>query len=215
MFLTDLAVSEADPELCDRDATHAVRHEVEQILSLVSLAGGSAVCRDLVVGISAEDRAAVAGVPSGGITVQLAPRWERDGSTAESTVTLLGLLRAFARPVVAVYGSDAAALARRVRAAGVADSVVGELPFPLWAAAFEKSAVVVTVDTGATHLASATRRPTVVLFEHRYFNLNSQEWSPYGVPSVLLRKPPDESVSSLARMRDDVVHAVASLLETR
>ncbi len=58
--------------------------------------------------------------------------------------------------------------------------------------------MVVTVDTGATHVASAMRRPTVVAFEHRYFRLNSQEWAPYGVPHVLVRKPLREDYESLS-----------------
>ena len=90
--------------------------------------------------------------------------------------------------------------------------VVGNLRFSAWAAVYEKSAAVITVDTGATHVASATRRPTVVVFEHRHFNLNSQEWSPYRVPSVLLRKPATSGADALARLRDEVVAAVRSLL---
>ena len=69
-----------------------------------------------------------------------------------------------------------------------------------------------TIDTGATHVASAVRAPTVVLFEHKWFRLASQEWSPYRVPNAILRKPPDESESSLRASRAEIVAAVASLL---
>jgi ADP-heptose:LPS heptosyltransferase len=99
-----------------------------------------------------------------------------------------------------------------VRAAGAADAVIGELAFSQWAAVFEKSRLVVTVDTGATHVASATRRPTVVLFEHRYFPLSSQEWSPYRVPSVAVRKPPSSAPAELAASRASIVAAVGELL---
>jgi ADP-heptose:LPS heptosyltransferase len=211
-YLTRLAVSEADPDLADRDESYVVRHEVDQVLALVGIAGGAAVVRDLVVPIADEDRASVAGVPAGGIAFQLAPRWLRDGSTLDSTLELIRSLRAFGLPVVAAYGSESIDLAARVRAAGVADAVVGDLAFGAWAAVYEKSALVVTVDTGATHVASATRRPTVVLFEHRYFNLNSQEWSPYGVPAACLRKPARGDSGSLARMREEIVAAVGTLL---
>jgi len=214
-YLTDLAISEADPDLCDRDPAYAVRHEVDQILSLVSLAGGTALSRSLVVSIDGADRAKVAHVPAGAITLQLAPRWLRDGSTLTSTLDLLRDLRIFGLPIVAAYGAESAALAERVRADLLADVVIGDLPFSSWAAVYEKSAVVITVDTGATHVASAMRRPTVVVFEHRYFNLNSQEWSPYDVPSVILRKPADTAPASLARMRAEIVGAVGSLLGVR
>jgi ADP-heptose:LPS heptosyltransferase len=212
LYLTDVLLSEADPELCDRDAQYAVRHEVDQVLSLVTSAGGDVLTHDLVLAISDADRARVADVPAGGIAFQLAPRWLRDGSTLGSTLALIGDLRRFGLPIVATYGSDSVDLAKAVRSAGVADVVVGDLPFAAWAAVFEKSALVVTVDTGATHVASATKRPTVVLFERRYFNLSSQEWAPYRVPSVILRKPADEMPASLAGLREQVIGGVEALM---
>lgn len=57
------------------------------------------------------------------------------------------------------------------------------------------------------------RRPTVVAFEHRYFRLNSQEWAPYHVPSVLVRKPADAGESSLAEFRDSIVRGVTDLID--
>jgi ADP-heptose:LPS heptosyltransferase len=212
LYLTDLALSEADPELCERDPTYAVRHEVDQVLSLVTLAGGSRLEHDLVVPIRDADRARVAELPAGGIAFQLAPRWLRGGSTFDSALELMRMLRRLGRPLIATYGDESAAFAEAVRRAGAADFVVGGLPFSAWAATFEKSAVVVTVDTGATHVASATRRPTVVLFEHRYFNLSSQEWAPYRVPSVSLRKPAGEDRAALAASREEIAAAVESLL---
>jgi hypothetical protein len=56
------------------------------------------------------------------------------------------------------------------------------------------------------------RRPTLVAFEHRYFRLNSQEWAPYGVPHVLVRKPGTPDEASLARFRDEIVTGVKHLL---
>ena len=76
----------------------------------------------------------------------------------------------------------------------------------------EKSAAVVSVDTGATHVASAVRRPSVVMFEHRYFRLSSQEWAPYRVPHVILRKPSSLDEPALAESRGDVIAAVSRLL---
>ena len=94
----------------------------------------------------------------------------------------------------------------------MADRVFGGLSFGAWAAAFERAACIVTIDTGATHVASAMRRPTVVLFEHAYFRLSSQEWSPYRVPNAVLRKPSDESPAALRASRAEIVAAVAALL---
>ena len=76
----------------------------------------------------------------------------------------------------------------------------------------ERGRVVVTVDTGATHVASAVGRPTVVAFEHRYFSLNSQEWSPYGVPYAVVRKPARADDASIARLCYEIVAGVAGLM---
>lgn len=214
LYLNRLAISEADPDVCERRSETHVRHEVEQVLNLVTLAGGSETARDLVVPVDEIDRHAVDFVPSGAIAFHLGQRWFHDGSTIENTIALIGELRRFGLPVVVTYGVDALDQSRRVRAAGVADLVVGGLSFPQWAATFEKSRIVVTVDTAATHVASAVRRPTVVVFEHRYFRLSSQEWAPYGVPAVCVRKPPGDSPENLAASRAEIVAAVDSLLQS-
>jgi ADP-heptose:LPS heptosyltransferase len=212
LYLNRIALSDADPELSDRDPARPVRHEVDQVLDLVALAGGQVRCQDLVVPIEDADRAAVAHVPTGGITFHLGLRWCSEGSTLRSAQELISELRRFGRPVVVTYGEDALEEAAAVQAAGVADAVVGGLSFGQWAAVFEKSRLVVTVDTGATHVASATRRPTVVLFESRYFELSSREWAPYHVPAVCLRKPASERPDALAASRAEAIAAVAYLL---
>ncbi len=212
-YLTQLAVSEADPALCERRPGYRVRPEVEQVLDLVTLAGGRERSHDLVVPVDDDDRRAVAAIPAGGIALQLGARWFRDGSTLESTLALVARLRTFELPVIVTSGDDGKSGAEAVRGAGIADFIATDLSFGQWAAAFEKSRLVITVDTGATHVASAMRRPTVVLFEHRFFHLSSQEWSPYRVPSVCLRKPATESPAELAASRDEIVAAVAGLLQ--
>ena len=211
-YLTRLGISEADPAISDRHPDYRVRHEVDQVLDLVRLAGGTRFLPELVVPIDEADRRAVADVPAGGIAFHLGARWFRDGSSRASTFALIGELRRFGHPIVATFGADATSEARALRASGLADRVVGDLTFAQWAATFEKSRVVVTVDTGATHVASATRRPTVVLFEHRHFHLSSQEWSPYRVPSACIRKPASETAAASASTRAEIVAAVDRLV---
>ncbi len=210
--LTDVLVSEADPVLAERPGM-VVRHEVDQVLALAERAGAQTIVRDLRLPVCDADRALVAHVPENAIVVHLAPRWIGQGSSLASVLELARALRTFERPIVCTYGEDAIELAHAVRNAGVADVVIGSLPFFAWAAVFERAACIVTVDTGATHVASAMRRPTVVLFEHQYFRLNSQEWSPYRVPSALVRKPVDASPAALAACRAEIVTAVEALLE--
>jgi ADP-heptose:LPS heptosyltransferase len=214
-MLTDLVISQADPTTAERNPSLAVAHEVEQVLAVAAAAGAGTLVRDLVLPVTDADRAAVAELPERPIVVQLGTRWTEGGSTTASALTLIAELRALGRPVVATFGEDARELAEDVRRAGVADAVLGDLEFHVWAAVFERAACVVTIDTGATHVASAVRAPTVVLFEHRWFRLASQEWSPYHVPNAILRKPSDESDASLRASRAEIVAAVAALILRR
>ena len=211
-MLTDVVISQADPVTAERHPERVVAHEVDQVLAVAAAAGAHTLVRDLVLPVTDEDRAAVAGLPADAVVVQLGQRWSERGSTAASCLQLFEDLRALGRPLVATYGQDGRALGEAVAAAGVADAVLGDLPFHVWAAVFERAACVVTIDTGATHVASAVRTPTVVLFENRWFRLASQEWSPYRVPNATLRKPPDESDASLRASRAEITAAVASLV---
>ncbi len=211
-MLTRVVVSQADPATAERHPERIVAHEVDQVLAVASAAGAQTLVRDLVLPVTADDRAAVAGLPAHPIVLQLGQRWTEHGSTTESCLQLFRDLRALGRPLIATYGEDARALGEAVAQAGVADAVLGGLPFHVWAAVFERAACVVTIDTGATHVASAVHAPTVVLFEHKWFRLASQEWSPYRVPNAILRKPPDEADASLRASRAEIAAAVASLL---
>ncbi len=212
LWLTDCLVSNADPEICERLPHRIVMHEVNQVLALAQRAGASEIVPDLRVNIDDTDRAVVRDFPAGPVIVHLGRRWTEHGSTTASLLELFRELRPLGRPLVATYGADAVDLAGAVRDAGVADRVVGGLTFGQWAAAFERAAAIVTIDTGATHVASAVKRPTVVLFEHTYFWLNSQEWSPYRVPNAVLRKPPTDAPDALQASRAEIVAAVARLL---
>jgi ADP-heptose:LPS heptosyltransferase len=211
-WLTDCLISNADPATCERDPHLFVMHEVNQVLALAQRAGATEIVPDLRVMISDDDRAAVADFPLDPIVIHLGRRWTEHGSTTASLLELLRQLRLLGRPLVATYGADAVDLADAVRSAGIVDRVAGGLTFGQWAAAFERAACIVTIDTGATHVASAVKRPTIVLFEHTYFWLNSQEWSPYRVPNAVLRKPPTDAPEALAASRAEIVAAVARLL---
>jgi ADP-heptose:LPS heptosyltransferase len=211
-MLTRVVLSEADPSVAERHPGRVIAHEVDQVLAVAAAAGATTLVRDLVLPVTDADRAAVAGIPARPIVVQLGKRWAEHGSTAASCLQLFRDLRALGRPLVATYGEDGRELGAAVREAGVADAILGDLEFHAWAAVFERAACVLTIDTGATHVASAVRAPTVVLFEHRWFRLASQEWSPYRVPKAILRKPPDESDASLRASRAEIVAAIASLL---
>jgi ADP-heptose:LPS heptosyltransferase len=212
LYLNELMISEADPTLSERDSTREVRHEVDQLLDLVALAGARERVTQLRLDVRDSDRAALRGLPENPIVLHLGLRWFRDGSTPESTQALVRELGALGRPVVVTCPHESLAYAAALEPPNGNCVVLRELPFFVWAAVFERAACVVTVDTAATHVASAVRRPTLVAFEHRYFELNSQEWAPYGVPNVLVRKPASEDSASLARFRGAIVEGVTRLM---
>ncbi len=213
LYVNRLMLSEADPRLCERRPDLVVRHEVEQLLALVALAGATQRVVRLRLDLLDADRARVAQVEPGSIVLHLGERWMREGSSFASTVALLRALQRLGRPVAVTVSDECRGDAPALRSALGDLPILGGLGFHAWAAAFERAGCVVTVDTGATHVASAVRRPTVVLFEHRYFHLNSQEWAPYGVPCASIRKPATEDEPALARCRDEIIHAVTELLE--
>jgi ADP-heptose:LPS heptosyltransferase len=211
LYVNRMMVSEADPELSERLPRREVRHEVAQLLDLVALAGARNRVDRLRLDVTGADRAEVAYLPERPIVLHLGQRWFQHGSTLESTLALLRRLGQLGEVVITV-APECEALVGAFQAAGGYAALLEGLPFFQWAAVFERAACVVTVDTGATHVASAVRRPTLVAFEHRYFRLNSQEWAPYGVPHVLVRKPGSEDEASLAQFRDEIVRGVEQLI---
>lgn len=212
LYINRVMVSEADPELCDSDPTRVVRHEVIQLLDLVALAGARRRVLKLRLDVIPEDRVVAATLPTDPIVLHLGARWFSDGSTLGATLGIVDQLAQLA-PVVITCARDSETNADAFEENASVARMLRALPFHQWAAVLERARVVVTVDTGATHVASAVGRPTVVAFEHRYFRLNSQEWSPYGVPHVLVRKPSRENEASLARFREEIVGGVASLMD--
>ncbi len=212
LYVSAMMLSEADPALSERNPKLHVRHEVEQLLDLVAVAGAQHRVEQLRLDVRDEDRRALDALPERPIVLHLGLRWFRDGSTLASTQELLRGLSSLGYPIVVTTPRESLAYAEALESSKSADAILRDLPFFQWAAAFERAACVVTVDTAATHVASAMRRPTLVAFEHRYFELNSQEWAPYGVPNVLVRKPPYEEPAALARFRDEIVEGVAQLI---
>lgn len=211
LYVNRVMVSPADPELCDRDPERIVPHEVDQLLHLVSLGGAQTRIERLRLDVTPQDQAALDGLPESPVVVHLGMRWFTTGSTLASTVELMQRLKALGLPLVLSCATECEEYAPVFEREG--HTVARGLPFHQWAALFQRARCVVTVDTGATHVASAMRRPTVVAFEHRYFRLNSQEWAPYHVPSVLVRKPADAGESSLAEFRDSIVRGVTDLID--
>ncbi|MBV8724102.1 MAG: glycosyltransferase family 9 protein [Candidatus Eremiobacteraeota bacterium] len=211
LYVNRFMVSEADPELCDREITRRVRHEVVQLLDLVALAGADRRVESLRLHVTDADRRINANLPEDPIVLHLGQRWFSGGSTLQGTLAIVDGLARIA-PIVVTCPRDSEIHASHFEQRPSVAKLLRRLEFHQWAAVLERARAVVTVDTGATHVASAVHSPTVVAFEHRYFALNSQEWSPYRVPHVCVRKPAGEDQESLAAFRRDIVGAVVELV---
>ena len=58
-----------------------------------------------------------------------------------------------------------------------------------WAALMSRCRVLVSMDTGAVHLAAAVRTPVAAVFPAKNFVHASSRWSPWQVPHRILRRP--------------------------
>jgi heptosyltransferase III len=212
MCLTDWCLSEADPELADRYPDRPVLHEVRQVLALVTLAGGGQLTEELTLHLGDDDISwAENNAPSGATVLALAPRWFMHNFGLDAVRTLIQRLAHEAQNVVVTYGPDTQTLAETIRADTPDENVAwfGGLPLLQWAAVLKQSKTIITVDTGATHVAAALEKPVVVVFEREYFRLCSQEWGPWRVPSALLVKPPRGAPA--VALIEDIVSAAQSI----
>jgi heptosyltransferase-3 len=211
-LLTAHAISEADPDLAEHYPDRPVAHEVRQVQALVALAGGSTISDELVLRAGPEDLAfARAHVPAGAICVSLSPRWFESNFGYDATRAVIERFAAAEDPLVITFGDDVAEHARALQSNGTGSHAtwIGGATVLQWAACIARCSVVATVDTGATHVAASMHVPVVVVFEHRYYRLSSQEWSPWRVPSTLLCKPPDGA--DPAPLVEDIVNAARRL----
>ena len=88
-------------------------------------------------------------------------------------------------PVLVTGGPDEDDLTRRV-AGSTGIPVGGETHFGSFAALVGRAAVVVTNNTGTTHVASALKRPVVTVFAGTN---PAEQWGPWRTPSCLLTHP--------------------------
>jgi ADP-heptose:LPS heptosyltransferase len=104
---------------------------------------------------------------------------ERYGEVVESLAEQSGL------PVLVTGGPDERDLTRQVAgSAGI--PIGGETSFGSFAALVGRAAVVVTNNTGTTHVASALKRPVVTVFAGTN---PAEQWGPWRTPNLLLTHP--------------------------
>lgn len=119
-------------------------------------------------------------IPSG-ILLQAGPKWAATGVTAETLRAVAGRLSRHWLRVVAAPAEAAAVEA----ATGVRPEVFADLR--AWVRALDEAAVVVTVDTGAAHVAGMLGTPVVDIFPDARFDDQVRRWRPWASPYRALR----------------------------
>ena len=216
LLLTDVGISDADPALADRHPEAPIAHEVHQVQNLVGLAGGRTFTDDLVLRYDGADAAfARQLVPPGTVAINLAPRWFAPDFGFDAVAALIRRIARAHDHAVVPYGTQMAGKAAELRLVIREPNVMwlGELPLLRWAAALARCRVVVVVDSGTTHVAAAVGVPVVAVYERKWYNLTSREWSPWRVPHAVLRKPP--LGADPVPLIDDIAAAAAALAAPR
>lgn len=207
------------PEAAGR--AHEVPHHADELLALLSALDIPAPRRPMEVPIAEADRAwaqrLVAGRGTGAapIAVHLSHKWLDDGWSADDVAGLVGAIARIDadRGVVLTVGpADRkawnAVRGKLPRSVGARSQLLAldDLTFGRWAAVVASSVLVISPDTGAIHLGSATRRPVVGVYAEHRFHVFSRQWAPWMVPCRTLAKSRGEAGIRV------IVDAAASLL---
>ena len=119
--------------------------------------------------------------PRAGIVLQAGPKWAASGVGDDVLRTIVERLAPRGLRVVAAPADAAAASA----ALGVVPETFADLRS--WVAAIDGAASVVTVDSGAAHIAGMLGVPTVDVFPDAHFAAQVRRWRPWAAPYRALR----------------------------
>lgn len=156
-------------------------HEVEELFRLgAGFTAAAAPSRDpfALRPLIAEGPAPV----RSGIVVQLGMKWLATGVPAAALATAVAALRERGARFLA-------APSERTAVAGLVPGTQLEAPSGTrsWIAAVDGAAALVSVDTGAAHLAGMLGVPVVDVFPDAGFDDETRRWLPWAAPSVVLR----------------------------
>jgi ADP-heptose:LPS heptosyltransferase len=167
------------------------KHETLRGLELTKFLGFSPIEPEMVLVPRAEDEEGTAGLLERHGVERFA--LVHPGASASSRAypperyreVVEGLARQSGLPVLVSGGPDEDDLTRRV-AGSTGIPLGGETSFGSFAALVGRAAVVVTNNTGTTHLASALKRPVVTVFAGTN---PAEQWGPWRTPNRLLTHP--------------------------
>lgn len=134
--------------------------------------------------------------------LHLAPRWLEQGWNWPDLMHLLSQLR----PLVVTCGpAEEALLPEQLPELEGVEWQRG-LDLPRWAALLGGASCLISVDTGAVHIAAARGTPVVVVHLPEHHALCSQQWYPWGVPyRALIKGPPATTIPALQQAAEELV----------
>ncbi len=180
-----------------------IAHEVDYCLSMIRPFGIEVTQKELILVLSQKDRQFAEDLfqrhdidqESLPICVHFNRRWFIDGWDKENFYQLITRLpKDIPKACVIVTLGPFEETVRRELQRNV-DAIVTDETMTVkeWAAVIDRCQLVITPDTGATHIASAMKTPVVLVLEQKYFCYFSQRWCPWDVPNIIVKKQFDET----------------------
>lgn len=169
-----------------------IAHETEQAIEVLSFLGMAIYTHDLDIKITNVDEIAIENflkenkINKPLIGVHLSSNWFSYANWDESQfIELLDEIKQnfLDFEIIITYGEPELSILNNLkdRLTNMGIFTFGNQGFKKWAALIKKCSILLTTDTGATHVASAVNTPTVVVYRKDTFNICSQQWHPLKV----------------------------------
>lgn len=127
------------------------------------------------------------------IALQVTRKWEHIGLRPPALRALARRLSQSHRLRLLAPQSDASLAREIAEGHDIPVELFSELE--AWKQAIARSALLITPDTGAAHIAGMLGTPTIDCFPSKDFAVQSARWAPWAAPSRLIELGPNESAS--------------------
>lgn len=190
--LTHMIQSPNDP------SRHAGLHEVERYMELLRPVGINLSGGELKLYLPEEkilwahDYIQREKIGSDAIALHLSPKWAAEGWTEEFLAEMAGYLldKMPGADLMVTYGEFEAEWVKPVLSMLPRERVhiYFSKDFYNWAALLSRCKAMITMDTGAAHVAAAVHVPVVDIFPSENFEHCSSRWNPWHVPHRVVKR---------------------------